>query len=117
MTKNKILIFITNIISVLIPLCIGGKIMILSFFAPNIINLTLFATLYKDDSKRSKCLSYLCISLILTLTTALFCVYKYYFSFLDVGGVMFITAFCIAFNTIPTLLISLIYLVTSLIDK
>ena len=115
--KRTLLILLVDLVVILVPLMLGGGILLLAFLMPVIISLILVHYILHSATRKMKSLVFLIVFVIVTVTPSLFCWFDFHYGFLDYGGVAFIVVFPVIFNSLPSLMISLIYFIRALIRK
>lgn len=120
--KRTLFILLVDLVGVLIPLMLGPiipstGIVMATFLLPVIISLILVHYILRGATEKSKALVFLMTFVVVTAVPSIFCVWGFHTALLDYGGVAFIVVFTVVFNSLPSLMISLIYFIRALIRK
>ena len=120
--KRTLLILLIDLVVTLLPLMLGGlmlegRILFAAFLLPVIISLILVHYILRGATEKSKALVFLMTFVVVTAVPSIFCVWGFHTVLLDYGGVAAVIAFTFFFNSLPSLMISLIYFIRALIRK
>ena len=120
--KRTLFILLVDLVGVLIPLMLGPiipstGIVMATFLLPVIISLILVHYILRGATEKSKALVFLMTFVVVTAVPSIFCVWGFHTVLLDYGGVAAVIAFTFFFNSLPSLMISLIYFIRALIRK
>lgn len=117
LVKKISVLILVNIFLITVPIIIGGKPLLLSFFVPALLSYILIRVMFSKTAYKEKSRAFLWTSIVSIIISICCCLFEMFYGWFDAVDSIFVCCFSAIFNSTPLLACSIFNFLLSLLRK